>query len=971
MTKKLLELKESLETGFINQSHVSNHLLQPEFLVNNNDGQKVLTTIKEQLQQCDEFWFSVAFVTTSGVACLKQEFVELENKKIKGKVLVSQYLNFTQPEALKQLLMFNNIEVRIAVGSNFHAKGYLFGNSGLNNLIIGSSNLTANALTSNKEWNLKVSASRNSQIYILAFKEFSLEFEKSTLVTLDFIDKYQEIYSKQKELSGQFKLVSKSIVGGSFEPNEMQIDALKNIDKLRHEGKTKALLISATGTGKTYLSAFDAKNFKPNRLLFVVHRANIAKAAMKTYKTIFGSEKSLGMYSGGSKECDKNFVFSTVQTISRTNNLSQFDKKDFDYIVIDETHRARADSYRKILEYFEAKFILGMTATPERTDGLDVFELFDHNIAYEIRLQKALEMKILSPFHYYGITDISVNGSLMDKPPNFKTLIHPDRIKHILNKIALYGCDNGKVRGLVFCSGVDECKALSTEFNDRGFKSISLTGSNSEKERNEAIERLESSDLETKLDYIFTVDIFNEGIDIPLVNQVVILRPTNTAIVFFQQLGRGLRKSKDKDYLTVVDFIGNYKNNFLVPIALYGDTSYNKDTLRKIMSSDGSLIPGSSTINFDSIAKERIYSAIDAANLQTKRDLLKDYNLLKYKLGYDPLMMDFIEHGDRDPFSYVKYSKSFYGFAESCNQSLSGKINTVELKLLQVFSNEINNAKRLEESLILKELLDNNKISIRNLKNLVKDNCGYLIDDKYINSYLNNINLNFVTEKINNKLKPVGEVNGFKIVELVDEKIFFHPEFISHLSNETFKIFLRDSVEYSIFVYNKNHKPTGFVDGFQLYCKYSRKDVFRILNWDENPVAQNVGGYILSKDRTNCPIFVNYHKADDISDTTKYEDSFINESEFEWMSKSRRKLDSPDVKAIIDYRNGLRIPLFVKKSNVEGTEFYYMGDITPKEKGFKQTVMPSSQGKPVSVVKVIFDMKQPVRHEMYKYLLGK
>jgi len=971
MTKQLLDLKESLETGFIDRSHVSNHLLQPEFLVNSNDGQKVLTTIKEQLQQCDEFWFSVAFVTTSGVASLKQEFVELENKKIKGKVLVSQYLNFTQPEALKQLLMFNNIEVRIAVDSNFHAKGYLFGNNGLNNLIIGSSNFTANALTSNKEWNLKVTASKNSQISIRALEEFSLEFSRSTPVTLDFIDKYQDIYAAQKELSGQFELVSKGIPNGSIEPNEMQIDALEKIDKLRHEGKTKALLISATGTGKTYLSAFDAKNLNPNRLLFVVHRANIAKAAMKTYKTIFGSGKSFGMYSGDSKELEKDFVFSTVQTISRDDNLSQFDKQDFDYIVIDETHRARADSYRKILEYFEAKFILGMTATPERTDGLDVFELFDHNIAYEIRLQKALEMKILSPFHYYGITDISIDGDLIDELSDFKTLINQERIKHILSKIALYGCDNGEVRGLVFCSHVDECKALSTEFNDRGFKSISLTGSNSEKERNEAIERLESPNLDTKLDYIFTVDIFNEGIDIPLVNQVVMLRPTESAIVFVQQLGRGLRKAKDKDYLTVVDFIGNYKNNFLVPIALYGDTSYNKDTLRKMMSSNGSVIPGSSTINFDSIAKERIYSAIDAANLQTKRDLIKDYNLLKYKLGYAPLMMDFIEHGTRDPFSYVKYSKSFYGFAESCNQSLRGKINSVELKLLQVFSNEINNAKRLEESLILKELLDNSQVSIGNLKNLVEVNYGYLIDDKYINSYLNNLNLNFVTEKINNKLKPVGEINGFKVVQLAEDKIVFHPEFLSHLSNKTFKIYLRDSVEYSIFIFNKNHKSTGFVDGFHLYCKYSRKDVFRILNWDVNPVAQNVGGYILSKDKTNCPIFVNYHKADDISDTTKYDDYFINESEFEWMSKSRRSLESPDVKAIRNHRNGLRIPLFVKKNNDEGAEFYYMGDITPKDNGFEQTVMPSGQGKSVSVVKVIFDMKQPVKHEMYKYLLGK
>jgi superfamily II DNA or RNA helicase len=969
MKKDVLDLKKSIITGFVEQTHASNHLLQPEFL-SNNRGLKVLTTIKEQLLDCNEFWFSVAFITTSGLASLKQELLELKLANIKGKILVSQYLNFSQPEALKQLLCFENIELRIAVDTDFHAKGYMFSKNGIHNIIVGSSNFTANALTSNKEWNLKVSAYKNSRIYHQALSEFSHEFESATLVTKDYIDNYELIYLKQRELSYELKKAQKGLVNKTIQPNGMQIEALSNLQTLRDEGKIKALLVSATGTGKTYLSAFDAYSLKPKRLLFVVHRANIAKAAMETYKTIFGNEKSFGLYSGNSKDSNKDFVFSTVQTISKYENLKQFQSDAFDYIVIDETHRASANSYQKILTHFTPNFLLGMTATPERTDGLDVFGLFDHNLAYEIRLHKALEMKILSPFHYYGVTDVSVDGELLDESADFAKLVSKERVKHIIDKISLYGCDNGVVRGLVFCSDVNECIELSNEFNLRGFRSIALTGKNTEPERNAAIEKLESSSDDNKIDYIFSVDIFNEGIDIPLVNQVVMLRPTQSSIIFVQQLGRGLRKASNKDYLTVIDFIGNYKNNFLVPIALYGDTSYNKDNLRKMISSGSSEIPGSSTVNFENVAKDRIYKAIDATNLKTKRELKKDYDLLKYKLGYSPMMIDFLEHGSRDPFAYVEYSKSYYSFVQSCKPDLKGLMTEKEIKVLQLLSGEINNAKRIYESVILKVLLAQKEISIKELAAIVEKDYGQVLSEETVKSCIQNLNFHFITEKVKGKMTPVGVAQGINVVELVNQKITLHKDMLNYLSNKLFEKYLEDSVEYSIATFSRRFKTDDFYNGFSLYRKYSRKDVFRILNWKENPVAQNVGGYIVSSDKSNCPIFVNYHKEEGISDTTKYEDEFLNEFEFQWMSKSKRKLNSPDVTAIRNSHVGLRLPLFIKKNNDEGTEFYYMGDVTPQKESFEQTSMPTDTGKPVSVVKVTFDMNVPVKHDMYKYLVS-
>ena len=970
-----LKLEQSLQSGFINHILPSYSEYLPQFLVNDkNEGKKILSTIIKELNSCDEFWFSVAFVTTSGVATLIETLIALEKRGIKGKILVSQYLNFTQPEALKRLLQFNNLEIKIAIDNAFHSKGYLFKKNEVYDLIIGSSNLTSTALCTNIEWNLKITATPVSHIIFNAIKEFTLEYKKAIFVDDAYISNYEILYKKQIDYS---RLLKKELnVSNQKEiiPNSMQVEALSNIENLRINGKKKALLISATGTGKTFLSAFDVKKFNPKKFLFVVHRLNIARASMRAYQTIFGTAKTMGIYSGNQKELDADFIFSTIQTISKEEYLKQFAPNQFDYIVVDETHRAGAESYNKLLNYFTPKFLLGMTATPERTDGFDVFKLFDYNVAYEIRLHRALDEKILSPFHYYGVTDITVNGHMLEENADFNLLSSEERIERIIEKARIYGSDNGKVRGLIFCSKVEESRALSIGFNKRGLKTISLCGENNEDERAQAIIKLESEAKE--LDYIFTVDIFNEGIDIPSINQIIMLRPTQSAIIFVQQLGRGLRKIENKDYLTVIDFIGNYKNNFLVPIALYGDTSYNKDTLRKLVSSGSNFIPGTSTINFDQITRDKIFEAIDAANMQTKKDLVNDYKLLRFRLGRIPMMVDFIDYGLRDPQLFVNYSRSYFNFVSDIEDSLKECLNKNEKKLLELFSTEINNSKRVEESIILKAIILNKTLDIDEFKNQIENDYGYLISDETIQSCIDNLNFKFVTETFINdnkekKIAPVYDIYGFNIVKRVGQEIFVENSFLKILDNLTFIQYLNDTIEYAVKAFNKLFVKNKFFEGFVLYRKYSRKDVFRILNWKSNPLAHSVGGYMVSPDKTNCPIFVNYHKEENISSSTKYEDGFINNSEFEWMSKSKRSLNSPDVQSIINYKNGLRIPLFIKKSNDEGTEFYYMGDITPIENSFKQTTMPDDRGNEVSVVKVIFSMNHPAEDAIYEYLTTK
>ena len=958
------EFYNNIKAGFIEKSIDSSGEYIPRLLTNERSaGVKVLSSIIAELNSCEEFWFSVAFLTNGGLQSLLNTFKELQNQKIKGKILVSQYLNFTQPEALKRLLKFKNIELRINTNDNFHSKGYLFKKGEYYNLIVGSSNLTATALSTNKELNLKVSAKIDSYIIQKALLEFGNDFKGSSIVDEAFITQYQTEYENGKKFQAEylFKQIEINPSGvRKIVPNEMQKEALTNLKKIRDEGKNKALLISATGTGKTFLSAFDAQEFKPNKLLFVVHRANIAEAALKTFKQVFGFKKEMGFYSGGRREQDKDFIFSTIQTISRTEHLEVFSPDHFDYIIIDESHRAGADSYQKIVKYFKPKFLLGMTATPERTDGLDIFSLYDHNIAYEIRLQKALEIEILSPFHYFGVTDLSIDGQLIEEKAEFNLLTSQERVDRIIENSLFYNCDDGNIRGLVFCSKVEEAKSLSEQFVKRGFKSIALSGESSDAQRNAAIDRLESDDPADKLDYIFTVDIFNEGIDIPRVNQVIMLRPTQSAIIFVQQLGRGLRKAEGKEYLTVIDFIANYSNNFLIPIALFGDTSYNKDNLRKLIAGGSNQIPGTSTINFDKIAKEKIYAAIDQSNFSLKKDLVKDYDLLKYKIGYSPMMMDFMHHGSRDPILFAEYSGSYFQFVSSIESNLSGVLNLDQLAILKLYSTEVNNAKRVEESELLHILITKEKVKIGEFVELIYGKYGFVISIETVVSVISNLNFYFINKRIS--IKGLGSND---LVNFEDGVISISEYFKIQLSNPTFHSYLLDSVYYGITRFDQTFDLDKYLDGFLIHHKYSRKDICRILNWEKNEES-TMYGYSIKYN--TCPIFVNYHKDENIAASTKFEDKFINNSYFQWFSKPRRNIESKDVSAIKNHNNELRLSLFIKKSNGEGSDFYYMGDVKPVQESFEETTILDDHGKSVSVVKVIFKLNQPVEDSLYDYL---
>lgn len=706
------ELNKALHTSFIDKSFPSNKDLRPKLFFNDYKRRMNLAfEITKRLKECDYFEFSVAFISESGLAVLKQILLNLKEKGVKGRIITSTYLGFNAPKMFKQLLSFTNIEVRVFEQEHcgFHPKGFIFHTGDHRDIIVGSSNLTQTALESNQEWDLFFTSHENGELASQVSNEFDIQWELSTPLTNEWIESYKETYVKPfRPASVQSSKIIK--------PNKMQEEALKSLKNLRDNNKDKALLISATGTGKTFLSAFDVRRFKPKRLLFVVHRRNIAEAALRSFKYLIPNV-SMGIFSGNTKETDSDFIFSTVQTIHKKEYREMFDRDAFDYIIIDEVHRAGAQSYQDIVDYFKPKFLLGMSATPERSDDFDIYEMFDHNIAYEIRLIQAMEYNLLCPFHYYGITDMTIDGIEIDDKSEFNILTSELRVDYIIEKINEYGYSGDRIHGLIFCSRKDECEKLSQLFNMRGYKTIALTGDSSEEMRQKAIDSLESND-ENSLDYIFTVDIFNEGIDIPKVNQVVMLRPTESAIVFVQQLGRGLRKNDSKEYVVIIDFIGNYEKNFLIPVALSGQTNYNKDSLRQFVCEGSLITPGASTIQFDQITEKRIYQSIDAANFTQVRLIKDSYKQLKEKLGRIPHLKEFEQYGAID-VQLMFQNKSlgcYHTFLSKYEKDYHIHFSTLEEKYLQFISSKLSSGKRVEELEAIKLIINKRTNLLTHLK---------------------------------------------------------------------------------------------------------------------------------------------------------------------------------------------------------------------------------------------------------------
>lgn len=997
------QLKNSLHYSFIHRQKYINGNYGPQLVLNKPKEKKtVFSVIQGELEKCETFSISVAFVTQSGIGMLKTTLSDAMDKGVKGRVLISPYLGFNDPNAMHELLKFTNIEVRITPSDlNMHAKCYLFTQKELRTVVLGSSNLTANALRTNFEWNIKLTSAEHGDFIKTMEEEYNSLWEQSVPLTVSSIKAY-DLERKANRESINFARIPMDNNPMSYMPssnddtydkfrdraictrekvmpNTMQEKALLGLAKARYEGKKRALVISATGTGKTFLSAFDVRNYEPKKMLYIVHREQILVSAMRSYREVLGCKPDeMLLYKSGDSLEGKRFVFTTIQTLSKDKNLNSMGQEEFDYILIDEVHKAAAPSYKKVIDYFKPDFLLGMTATPERTnkaDRLNVYEIFDFNVAYEIRLQDALEQNMLCPFLYFGVKDIQVNGELLGDTQSFSDLSSDDRVNHIIEKLEFYSPYGEINKGLIFCSTRQEAQVLSEKFNQKGIKAKALTGEDRQEVRERVTQELKSGEIE----YIFTVDIFNEGIDIPELNQVVLLRNTQSSIIFIQQLGRGLRKYKDKEYVTIIDFIGNYKNNYLIPIALYGDYSMNKEEYRKKLTNREQLV-GISTINFEKVAKEQIFNSIKTTKYNSGAIIRNAYLDLKERLGRVPKLKEFLLHNSFDPvamFCDIPYAKNYGELIDKIEKSSIYTSNSMLMTYLTNITREFLHSKRPHELVLLKELIYRNGtikiaeyLSVLSTNNISLPVGGLRAIERVLTGQF--------YRQVSDKLMynhPLIVIDGdtYRLSENL-YRLCYNCDFESKNESTieglpTFRELFLDTIEAGLSIVKRYTQWTP-QEPLIKYKRYSRKEVCLLLDWVE--FESNINGYMTKNNSTL--LFITYHKDDTINSQVKYDDKFINERLFQWESRSRRYMHTNEVKVILEHKQlNNDVHVFVKRDGSEGSDFYYLGladyidgtavetkkIVKSKDNNGQDTVLP--------VVAMKFELKESIPDHLFEY----
>lgn len=958
-------LARDVRFGYLSNKAPGPRHYHPEVVLN-ADGASVLRSLREELRRSRGFTFSVAFVTPRAIALLKQELLDFEGE---GRIITSDYLGFNTPRVFAELLNLSRhgVDVRVHRSSAFHPKGYIFEADETITALVGSANLTESALVRNHEWNLKVSASKESDLAEQVERLIGREVAESEPLTQAWLNEYALGYiapptplypprpAKRATLPPPGHAAEIRIL-----PNRMQREALKALKAVREESqrsRVRAIVISATGTGKTMLSAFDVKSVDPRRLLFVVHREQILDRTIEEYRRVIDAPiEAFGKLTGNVKQPDRRYLFATIQTLSQAETLRSFEPDAFDYIIVDEAHRVGAPSYQRVIDYLTPKFLLGMTATPERTDGFNVFEAFDYNVPYEIRLNHALEEEMLSPFHYYGVSEIEYEGgATISEESELSVLISPERVDHLLKAIEAYGQAGVPPRGLIFCSRTREAALLSDALNERTLRgeplrTVALTGADRTAHRLAMVEKLEAGEL----DYILTVDVFNEGVDIPSVNQVIMLRQTQSAIVFVQQLGRGLRKAEGKEYLIVIDFIGNYTNNFLIPIALFGDESLNRESLRKnlIAAEESGVLPGLSSVRFDKIAQERVLKSIATTKLDSLQRLKAAVESMKNRVGGPPELWDFWRFESVDPVLLATNKEHYPALLKSILK-IDPELSDRESRALRLLSHEILTSTRLHEFELAKSLFASSSLTFEEASEALLA-CGIKAGAREIESAMDTLTLTDFAEVDRKRYGGGIATRG------ADGELMLDRELISsYAKSASFRRAVDDLLRTgSAIVEARYGGESRFIPGLQ----YSRREACRLLNWPRR-WSQTIYGHRTDRESKTCPIFVTLHKSSEITASTAYDDELISRHTMRWFTRSRRTLKSDEVRAIV--ANEVVLHVFVKKDDAEGIDFYYLGEATSY--GAKETTMKNDDGKELPVVEMLLHFEEPIDVALYDY----
>lgn len=902
----------------MNNSNFNNQVIRPETSISRTSlftGARKEPNLQEEIKReifsADEICMLVSFIKWSGLRTILDELKLFTERGKKLKIITTSYMEATDFKAVEELSKLANTEVKISYDTErtrLHAKSYIFKReNGFTTAYVGSSNMSNVAMTSGLEWNVKLSEKESFEIIAKINATFETYWNDSTFETFDNSEKNREYLrnalskSKNNKTDMTFEF--------DIKPYTYQKEILENLEAERKIfGRYRNLVVAATGVGKTVISAFDYKRFRDEnpraRLLFVAHREEILKKSRDTFRYICKDLNFGELLVGNNKPESIENLFVSIQSLNSSKLIERTSPDFYDYIVIDEVHHGAAQSYKKLLEYYKPKVLLGLTATPERMDGEDITRFFDKKMAYELRLPEAIDNKLLCPFQYFGVSDFvdlsdlkwtrgGYEVSELENVYVFDTEKAKRRAQDIIKNTIKYVDDIENVKALGFCVSIKHAEFMANEFNNAGIPSIALTGNSNDEIRKNAAKNLTDGNIKV----IFTVDLFNEGVDIPQINTILFLRPTESLTIFLQQLGRGLRISEGKECLTVLDFIGQSNKNYKFADkyrALIGKTKKSVESYVK----DGFVsLPKGCFIKLEKQAKEYVLRNIKG--LKNNRDVL---------------------------IGKIKYFENDTG--EKLNLKNFLRYNNISL-------DEFYNGKRTfsrlcaEAEIIQDFQYENEEVLNKRIVNLLSMDSPKLID--FSRKYINNTDMNLNKEDLilRNMLYYTfyvknPEREGISSIKDGIEKI---------ISNRLIKEEILDILDI---LYEKiNCVPIknsyDFICPLEVHCKYTQAQILAGLEYyREDFYGPMLEGVKYFKDKDLDIFFITLNKSEkDFSELTLYEDYAISENLFHWQSQHKDTEKSKNVQRYVN-SNG-RVSLFVreyKTENGKASPYIYLGECT-------------------------------------------